>query len=295
MLVGDQQSQARAAQYLLDGESPAGLVGLEVQQFGDVGQLGGVGTDCGADMVAHREGELRQRGADVLDALEFLGRIVSGNARGLLRVLRVGGRLAVAFDLGQQLGGLGEQFFAQVPEFVGGVRDLDVVSGEQVFVGGATALDLFGLGPGGRHLGLQRRDVRTGPADLGVERIRFGFGQIQAAGDVLVLVFELVDGAVERGDLGGTLRETDVVGVRAHHRRVDEVDDAEVGGLGGVAQLDGFDVSEDLALLLRDGQQFASLDKRVDLFERLGQPGQAVGFVEHELADELLKPANTFQ
>jgi hypothetical protein len=105
----------------------------------------------------------------------------------------------------------------------------------------------------------------------------------------------LVDGAVERGDLGGALGEPDVVGERAHHRRVDEVDDAEVGGFSGVALLDLFDVAEDLALLLRDGQQFAGLDQRVDLFERLAQPGQAVGFVEHELADELLKPANAFQ
>ncbi len=93
----------------------------------------------------------------------------------------------------------------------------------------------------------------------------------------------------------GALREPDVVGVGPHHRRVDEVDDAEVGGLGGVAVLDLLDVAEDLALLLRDGEQFAGLDQRVDLLERLGQPGQAVGFVEHELADELLESANAFQ
>ena len=105
----------------------------------------------------------------------------------------------------------------------------------------------------------------------------------------------MVDGAVERRDLGGALREPDVVGVGAHHRRVDEVDDAEVRGFGGVAVLDLFDVAEDLALLLGDGQQFAGLDQRVDLLERLGQPGQAVGFVEHELADELFQPANAFQ
>jgi len=55
------------------------------------------------------------------------------------------------------------------------------------------------------------------------------------------------------------------------------------------------DVAEDLALLLCDGEQLAGLDERVDLLERLGQPGQAVGFVEHELADELLQPANAFQ
>ena len=50
-----------------------------------------------------------------------------------------------------------------------------------------------------------------------------------------------------------------------------------------------------LRLRLRDGQQLAGLDQRVDLLERLGQPGQAVGFVEHELADELLQSANAFQ
>jgi hypothetical protein len=78
---------------------------------------------------------------------------------------------------------------------------------------------------------LQRCDVRAGAADLRVERIRFGLGQIQAAGDVLVFVFELIDGAVERRNLAGTLGEPDVIGVCPHHRRVDEVDDAEVGGL----------------------------------------------------------------
>ena len=50
-----------------------------------------------------------------------------------------------------------------------------------------------------------------------------------------------------------------------------------------------------VALALGDGQQFAGLDQRVDLLERLGKPGQAVGFVEHELADELLQSANAFQ
>ncbi len=179
VLVGYQQPQARAAQHLLDGESPAGLVGLQVQQFGDVGQLGGVGADGGADVVAHREGELRQRRADVFDAFEFLGGVVAGEAGGLLRVFGVGGCLAVAFDLGEQFGGLGEQFLAQVPELVGGVGDLDVLGGEQVFVGGATALHLLGLGFGGGHLRLKWGDVRAGSADLRVERIRFGLGQIQ--------------------------------------------------------------------------------------------------------------------
>lgn len=130
---------------------------------------------------------------------------------------------------------------------------------------------------------------------LRVERIRFCLSQIQRSGDIFVLVLELVDGAVERGDLGGALGEPDVVGVGAHHGRVDEIDDAEVRGLGGVAMRDLLDVAEDLAFLLRDGQQFAGLDQRVDLHERLGQPGQTVGFVEHELADELLQSANTFQ
>ena len=182
VLVGHQQPQARTAQHLLDREPPAGLVGLQVHQFGDVGQLGGVGTDCGADVFAHGECELRQRRADVLDALEFLGGGVAGDAGGLLGVLGVGGRLPVAFDLGEQLGGLREQFLAQVPELVGGVRDLHVLGGQQVLVGGATALYLLGLGLGGGHLRLQRADVRAGPADLRVERIRFGLGQIQASG-----------------------------------------------------------------------------------------------------------------
>ena len=57
----------------------------------------------------------------------------------------------------------------------------------------------------------------------------FGFGQIQASGDVLVFVLELVDGAVERRDLGGALCQADVVGERPDHGRVDKVDDAEVG------------------------------------------------------------------
>jgi hypothetical protein len=227
--------------------------------------------------------------------LEFLGGVVAGDARGLLGVLGVGGRLPVAFDLGEQLGGLGEQFFAEVPELVGGVRDLDALGGEQVVVGGAPALYLLSFGLGGVQLRLQRGDVRAGSADLGVERIRFGLGQIQASVDILVLVLELIDGSVERRDLGGALCQSDVVGERPHHRRVDEVDDAEVGGLGRVALLDLFDVAEDLALLLGDGEQFAGLDERVDLFERLGQSGEAVGFVEHELADELLKPSNAFQ
>jgi hypothetical protein len=75
-----------------------------------------------------------------------------------------------------------------------------------------------------------------------------------------------------------------MVGEGPHHRRVDEIDDAEVRRLGGVAMLDLLDVAEDLALLLRDGQQLAGLDQRVDLLERLGQPGQAAGFVERESA-----------
>ena len=60
VLVGNKQPLTRAAQHLLDGESPAGLVGLQVQQFGDIRQLGGVGTDFGADVIAHRECELRE-------------------------------------------------------------------------------------------------------------------------------------------------------------------------------------------------------------------------------------------
>ena len=201
VLVGHQQPQPGPAQHLLHGGAPAGLVGLQVEQLGDVGQLGGVDFDGRADVVAHRDGELRQCRADVLDALEFLGGVVARDAGRLLGVLGVGGRLAVAFDLGEQFGGLGEQFLAEVPELVGGVGDVDVLGGEQVLVGGASALHLLGLGLGGGHLRLQRGDVGAGSADLRVERIRFGLGQIQAAGDVLVLVLELVDGAVERGDL----------------------------------------------------------------------------------------------
>jgi hypothetical protein len=60
--------------------------------------------------------------------------------------------------------------------------NVDVVGVEQVLVGGATALDLLGLGLGGGHLRLQRGDVGAGTADLRVERIRFGLGQIQDCG-----------------------------------------------------------------------------------------------------------------
>ena len=48
------------------------------------------------------------------------------------------------------------------------------------------------------------------------------------------------------------------------------VDDAQIGGLRGVALLDLLDVAEDGAFALRDGQQFARLHQRVDLLERLG-------------------------
>ena len=78
-----------------------------------------------------------------------------------------------------QIGSDLRQFLAQVPELVGGVGNVDVVGGEQVFVGGAAALDLLGFGLGGGDLGLQRGDVGAGAADLRVERIRFGLGQIQ--------------------------------------------------------------------------------------------------------------------
>ena len=53
------------------------------------------------------------------------------------------------------------------------------------------------------------------------------------------------------------LLNPDVVGVRPHHRRVDEVDDAEVGGFGGVAVLDLLDqpldtfVKEDGAIVAK--------------------------------------------
>ena len=63
---------------------------------------------------------------------------------------------------------MGEQFFAEVAEFVGGVGDFNVLGGEQVFVGGATAGDLLGFGFGGGDLGLQRGDVDAGFDDLGV-------------------------------------------------------------------------------------------------------------------------------
>ena len=62
----------------------------------------------------------------MLDAFEFLGGVVAGDTGGLLGVLGVGGGLAVAFDFGEQLGGVGEQFLAEVPEFVGGVGNFDV-------------------------------------------------------------------------------------------------------------------------------------------------------------------------
>jgi hypothetical protein len=59
VLIVHQQPQASAPQHLLDCEPPAGLVGLEVQQFGDVRQVARSGTDFGADVVAHGECELR--------------------------------------------------------------------------------------------------------------------------------------------------------------------------------------------------------------------------------------------
>ncbi len=97
------------------------------------------------------------------------------------------------------------------------------------------------------------------------------------------------------GDLRRALRQPDMVGVGAHHRQVDQVDDAQIRGLRGVALLDLLDVAEDLAFALRDGQQLTGLDQGVDLLECLRQPGQALGLVEHELPDELFQTAHALQ
>ena len=125
--------------------------------------------DCGADVFAHRDRELRQGRADVLDPAEFLCGVVTGDPCGLLRVLGVGGRLAAAVEFGEQFGGLTGEFVTQIPELVGGLRDVQVLRGEQGFVGGAPARHLLGLRLGARHLRLQRPDARTRPADLCVE------------------------------------------------------------------------------------------------------------------------------
>ena len=294
-LVGDQQPQAHPAQHLLDGHPPATLVGAQVHQLGDIGQFTRVDTDCGTDVFTHGDRELRQRRPDVLDALEFLGRVVPGDAGGLLRVFGVGGGLPAAVQFGQQFGDLGGEFLTQIPELVGGVGDVDVLGCQHRLIGRSAPRHLFGLRLRTGHLGLQRPEAGAGSADLGVERIAFGLGQIQLPSDVFVLVAELVDRGVQRLDLGPALREPDVVGVGADHRLVHQVDDAQVGRLGGVALLDLLDIAEDLALLLRDGQQFASLHERIDLLERLRQPGQAARLVEHELADELFQSTNAFQ
>ena len=118
----------------------------------------------------------------MLDAAQFLGGVVAGHARDLLRVLGVGGRLAATVELGQQLGGLSAEFLTQVPELVGGVGDVQVLRGEQRFVGGAAPRDLLGLRLGARHLRLQRTDAGTRSADLRVERITFGLGEIELRG-----------------------------------------------------------------------------------------------------------------
>ena len=295
VLVGHQQPQPHAAQHLFHRDPPAGLIGAQVHQLGHIRQGRRVDPEGRADLVAHREGELGQRRTDLLDAAQLLGGLVAGHAGGLLGVLGVGRGLPVALHPGQQLGSLGEQLLAQVPELLRAAGHLQPLSEDEILVGAAPPRYLLGLGLGGGHLGLQRSDARARTADLGVDRIRLGLGQIQRAGDVLVLVVELVDSRVELGDLGGALRHAHVVGERPHHRRVHQVDDAQIGGLRGVAVLDGLDVAEDLAFALRDGQQLAGLHQRVDLLERLGQPGEAVGFVEHELADELLQSADALE
>ena len=293
--VGDQQPQADAAEHLLHRDAPSALLRPQVHQLRDVGQLARVDTHCGADVFAHRDRELRQCRADVLDAAQLLCGVVTGDPRGLLRVLGVGGRLAPAVEFGEQFGGLAGEFVTQIPELVGGIRDVQALRGDQRLVGGASPRHLLGLRLGARHLRLQRPDARARPADLCVERIPFGLGEIELAGDVLVLVAELVDGGVQCIDLRWALGQPDVIGVCPHHRLIHQIDDAQVGGLGRVALLDLLDVAEDLALALRDGQELAGIDEGVDLLERLGQPGQAAWLVEHELADELFQSTNAFQ
>ena len=206
----------------------------------------------------------------MFDAAQLPCRIVSRDAGDLLRVLGVGGRLPAAVERRQQFGGRRAEFLTQIPELVCGVGHVQTLPGDHRLIGGAAPGDLFGLRLGGCHLRLQRTDARTRAADLGVERISLGLGEIELAGDVLVLVAQLVDGAVQRVDLGRAQRNPDVIGVRPHHRLIDEVDDAQVAGLRGVALLDLLDVAEDLALALCDGKKLAGVDQWVDLLERVG-------------------------
>ena len=86
-----------------------------------------------------------------------------------------------------------------------------------------------------------------------------------------------------------------MIGVRADHRHVDQIDDAQVRGFGGIAQLDRLDITEHLALALGNRQQLARLDQGVDLLECLGKSAQAVRFVEHEIADELFQAADALE
>ena len=126
--VGDQQPQANAAEHLLHRDAPSALLGPQVHQLRDVGQLARLDTHCGADVFAHRDRELRQGRADVLDAAQLLCGVVTGDPCSLLGVLGVGGRLAPAVEFGEQFGGLAGEFLTQIPELVGGIRDVHVAA-----------------------------------------------------------------------------------------------------------------------------------------------------------------------
>ena len=156
-------------------------------------------------MFAHGDGELGKRRPDVFDAFEFLGRVIAGHPGGLLGVLGIGGGLPSAVELDSQTGGLFGQLLTQIPELVRGLGHLDTVRADHLRVGGVPAGDLLGLRLGGRDLGLQRTDAGAGPADLRVEGVALGLGEIELTGDVAVLVLQLVDGAVQRLDLGRAL------------------------------------------------------------------------------------------
>ena len=152
VFVGHQQPQADPAQHLLHRDAPAGLVGAQVHQLGYIRQSRRVDPDGRADLVAHRQRELRQCRTDLLDAAQLLRGVVARDAGGLLGVLGVGRGLPVAFHPGQQLGGLGEQLLTQIPELLGAAGHLQPLREDEVLVGAAPTRHLFGLGLGGGDL-----------------------------------------------------------------------------------------------------------------------------------------------
>src|SRR3546814_2323007 len=71
------------------------------------------------------------------------------------------------------------------------------LSGDHLLVAGVAPGDLLGLRLGGGHLRLERTDIGARTADLGVERITLGLGQIELPGQVAVLVLQLVELGIE--------------------------------------------------------------------------------------------------